>query len=380
MVNTGLIFRVIDRIKRPEPLRRQQEQVMPSWQNDVMERALIAPVDRALEPALRHKVDSKAKPPGSLGRIEDLAVQLGLIRGDLAPKVERLVLFVFAGDHGLTDEGVSRYPASVTTAMVSTFLAGRASVNAFAAAAGVEVRVVDAGVAADLPPHPDLIAAKIRHGTRNAAREPALTGTEVRDGLMKGQELIAQAIRSGADAVAIGEMGIGNTASAALLLHRLAPAPLEVCIGPGAGQDEAGMARKRAAIARAAARSAATAPLDVLAEFGGCEIVMMTGAVLGAAAARRPVLIDGFIAGAAALAAIRMHPAALDYCVFAHRSAEPGHARLLESIRTRPLLDLGMRLGEGTGAVLAAPLLRAAARLLTDVADLTEVVPPAATP
>ena len=187
----------------------------------------VQPVDRALEPALRARVDGKAKPPGSLGRIEDLAVQLGLIRNSLAPKVERVVLLVFAGDHGLTAEGVSRYPASVTAAMVATFLAGRASVNAFAAAAGVEIRVVDAGVAADLPPHPNLIAAKIRPGTRNAAREPALTATEVDEALARGSELATAAIASGADAIAVGEMGIGNTASAALMMHRLAPAPLD---------------------------------------------------------------------------------------------------------------------------------------------------------
>jgi nicotinate-nucleotide--dimethylbenzimidazole phosphoribosyltransferase len=335
----------------------------------------IQPVDRALEPALRARVDGKAKPPGSLGRIEDLAVQLGLIRNSLAPKVERVVLLVFAGDHGLTEEGVSRYPASVTAAMVATFLAGRASVNAFAAAAGVEVRVVDAGVAADLPAHPDLIAAKIRAGTRNATREPALTRMEVDTALARGAELAASAIMAGADAIAIGEMGIGNTASAALIMHRLAPAALDECVGAGAGQDEAGMARKRAALARAASRSAATHPHEVLSEFGGCEIVMMAGAVLGAAAQRRPILVDGFIASAAALAAIRLEGAARDYCVFAHRSAERGHARLLEAVDAQPLLALDMRLGEGTGAVLAAPLLRAAARLLSDVADLSEVVP-----
>jgi len=335
----------------------------------------IVPVDRALEPALRARVDGKAKPPGALGRIEDLAVQLGLIRNSLAPKVERVVLLVFAADHGLTAEGVSRYPASVTAAMVATFLAGRASVNAFAAASGVEIKVVDAGVAAELPEHPDLIAAKVRAGTRNAAREAALMPAEVDAALARGAELAAAAIAAGADAIAIGEMGIGNTASAALIMHRLAPAPLAECVGAGAGQDEAGMARKRDALARAAARSAATEPRDVLSEFGGCEIAMMTGAVLGAAAQRRPVLVDGFIASAAALAAIRLAPAARDYCVFAHQSAERGHARLLEAVDAQPLLALGMRLGEGTGAVLAAPLLRAAARLLTDVADLSEVVP-----
>jgi nicotinate-nucleotide--dimethylbenzimidazole phosphoribosyltransferase len=343
-------------------------------QDNVMERPVIAAVDRSLERALRARLDGKAKPPGSLGRIEDLAVQLGLIRHSLTPALDRVVLLVFAGDHGLTEEGVSHYPASVTTAMVGVFLSGRASINAFAAAAGVEIRVVDAGVAADLPAHRDLIAAKIRRGTRNAAREPALTPAEVDAALARGRDLAGAAIASGADAIAIGEMGIGNTASAALIMHRLLPAPLDDCIGVGAGHDEAGLARKRAAVGRAAARSAATAPFDVLAEFGGCEIAMMAGAVLETAARRRPPLVDGFIASAATLAAIRIAPAAFDYCVFAHRSAERGHELMLRALGARPLLDLGMRLGEGTGAVLAAPLLRAAARLLTDVADLSEVV------
>jgi nicotinate-nucleotide--dimethylbenzimidazole phosphoribosyltransferase len=351
---------------------------MSAWRGDLAaadEAWRIQPVDRSLEPALRARIDGKAKPPGSLGRIEDLAVRLGLIRNRLDPKVESAVLFVFAGDHGLTAEGVSRYPASVTAAMVETFLAGRASVNAFASAANVEVRVVDAGVAADLPLHPKLVSAKIRAGTRNCAREPAMTLTETQDALRRGRDLVAGAIRDGADVITIGEMGIGNTASAALIMHRLAPAPLDACIGSGAGQDEAGLRRKIDAIHRAAARTAATTPAEVLAEFGGCEIAMMAGAVLGAAEQRRPAVIDGFIAGAAALAAVRLAPAALDYCVFAHRSAERGHARLLQTLGAEPLLDLGLRLGEGTGAVLAVPLLRAAARLLTDVADLSDVLP-----
>ncbi len=334
----------------------------------------IQPLDRAREAHLRALVDGKAKPPGSLGRIEDLAVHLALIFDPDPPRADHATLFVFAGDHGLTAEGVSHYPASVTAAMVHTFLAGRASINAFAAAANVEIRIVDAGVATELGPHPNLIAARIRPGSRNAAREPALTADETRSGLQRGIALVAEAVTAGAEAIAIGEMGIGNTASSALIMHRLAPASLDDCIGPGAGHDEAGLQRKRDAIHQAAVRSAATDPFGVLAEFGGCEIVMMAGAVLGAAAARRPVVIDGFIAGAAALAAIRLVPAARDYCVFAHRSAERGHARLLAALDAEPLLDLGLRLGEGTGAVLAVPLLRAAARLITDVADLDDVV------
>jgi nicotinate-nucleotide--dimethylbenzimidazole phosphoribosyltransferase len=334
----------------------------------------IQPLDRSVEPRIRAVIDGKAKPPGSLGRIEDLATQLALIRHPSPPCADKATLLVFAGDHGLTAEGVSRYPSAVTPAMVKTFLAGRASANAFAAAIGVDVEVIDAGVAVDMPGHFKLIAAKIRSGTANAAREPAMTSDEAVAALARGADLASEAIDVGADVVAIGEMGIGNSASAALLMHRLAPAPLADCVGTGAGQDEAGMAKKLVALERAAARTAVTAPLAVLTEFGGLEIAMMAGAIFGAAERRRPVVVDGFIASAAALVAIRMQPAAQDYCVFAHRSAEHGHGLMLAALGAVPLLELGLRLGEGTGAVLAVPLLRAAARLWTDVATLDDVL------
>jgi nicotinate-nucleotide--dimethylbenzimidazole phosphoribosyltransferase len=317
----------------------------------------IAPLDQQLSAAMRGRIDGKAKPPGSLGRIEDLAVQLGMIRHPDPPRGDKAVLLVFAADHGLTEEGVSQYPSAVTVAMVMTYLAGRASANAFAAASNVKICVVDAGVAADLPVHANLIAAKIRMGTANAAREPAMTPQQAADALARGCQIVMSDIAAGADIIALGEMGIGNTASSALLVHRLAPAPLQDCIGVGAGQDDAGMARKVAAC-----------------EVGGLEIAMMAGAVLGAASQRRPVLVDGFISSAAALVAIRLCPAARDYCIFAHRSAEKGHDMLLAALNAKPLLDLGLRLGEGTGALLAVPLVRAAARLLTDVADLSDVL------
>ena len=334
----------------------------------------IAPLDPALAAEMRRRLDGKAKPPGSLGRIEDLAVQLGMIRHPDPPRGDKAVLLVFAADHGLTEEGVSQYPSAVTVAMVMTYLAGRASANAFAAASNTAIRVIDAGVAAELPEHPNLIAAKIRMGTANAAREPAMTPQQASDALARGCELAVDEIRNGARIVALGEMGIGNTASSALLVHRLLPVPLQYCIGAGAGQDDAGMIRKRAAIEMAAARSEATEPFEVLCEFGGLEIAMMAGAVLGAASQRRPVLIDGFISSAAALLAIRLCPAARDYCIFAHRSAEKGHDAVLAALQAKPLLDLGLRLGEGTGALLAVPLVRAAAGLLTDVADLSDVL------
>jgi nicotinate-nucleotide--dimethylbenzimidazole phosphoribosyltransferase len=334
----------------------------------------VAPLDPALAAELRRRIDGKAKPPGSLGRIEDLAVQLGMIRHPEQPRADKAVLLVFAADHGLTEEGVSQYPSAVTVAMVMTYLAGRASANAFAAASDVEISVIDAGVAADLPAHARLIAAKIRKGTANAAREPAMTPRQAADALAQGCAIAIDQIAAGATIIALGEMGIGNTASSALLVHRLAPAALSDCIGVGAGQDDAGMARKRVAIERAAARSSATAPFDVLCEFGGLEIAAMAGAVLGTASQRRPVVIDGFISSAAALVAIRLEPSARDYCIFAHRSAEKGHDAVLAALNAKPLLDLGLRLGEGTGALLAIPLVRAAARLLTDVADLSDVL------
>jgi len=332
---------------------------------------VVAPVDLTLAEALRAKLDGKAKPLGSLGRLERLALQLGLIQGRLDPRIGGVCVQVYAGDHGLNAEGVSAYPSAVTAAMVATYLMGRACVNAFAAVTEVEVGVIDAGVDADLVSHPDLIDAKVRKGSRNAAREPALTAEEVAEALMRGVQFGAEAR---ADVVALGEMGIGNTASAALIMHRLLPASLEDCVGLGAGHDAAGLARKMAAVQAAGARSLAKAPLDVLAEFGGLEIVMLAGAAIGAASTGKVVLVDGFITTIAVLAAIRLQPAARDYCVFAHASAERGHRLVLESLDAEPLLDLGLRLGEGTGAVLAAPLLRAAARLLTDVADLSEVL------
>jgi nicotinate-nucleotide--dimethylbenzimidazole phosphoribosyltransferase len=334
----------------------------------------VTAVDQTRVATLRALIDGKAKPPGALGRIEDLAVQVGLIADGPPPALDKALLLVFAGDHGLTVEGVSSYPPSVTQAMVATFLAGRASANALAKAVGAELRVVDAGVDADLPAHPSLLAEKVRRGTRNAAVEPALTPEEVAEALERGARIAQDAAREGFEVLALGEMGIGNTASAALIMHRLAPAPLIECVGRGAGHDDEGLARKLAALDRAASRSGAIEPTAVLAEFGGLEIAMMAGAVIGAAAARIPVLVDGFIVSAAALAAIRLVPATKAYCVFCHRSAERGHQRMLESLEVEPLLDLGLRLGEGTGALLALPIVRAASRLLSDVASLDDVL------
>lgn len=326
------------------------------------------------EVAVRAHLDAQARPPGSLGRIEDLAVRLAVIRQTMTPRADKATLLIFAGDHGLTEDGVSRYPAEVTQAMVATLLAGKATANAFARAVGAEVVIVDAGVDADLSPHPGLVFAKVRKGARNAAREPAMTVEELELALSRGRDQAIAAIDRGADVIALGEMGIGNSASAALLMHRLAPAPLADCVGVGAGHDAAGLAHKLAVLTRAGDRSDATEPFEVLRQFGGLEIAMMAGAIHGAVERSTPVIVDGFICTAAALAAIRLRPEAREVCLFAHCSAEAGHRRMLQALDATPLLDLDLRLGEGTGALLAVPLLRAAAALLADVASLDDVL------
>ena len=342
--------------------------------SDLTDLLTVPALDGALQGALKQALDGKAKPPGALGRVEELAVRLGLIQGQLRPSAARPVLLVFAGDHGLTGSGVAAFPSGVTVAMVDTLLAGKASANAFARVTGVEVRVIDAGVAADLSDRQGLVHAKIAPGTKDASLEPAMTSAQAEAALSAGARVAADAIADGADLIALGEMGIGNSAAAALLMHRLAPAPLDDCVGQGAGHSLDGMARKRAVLARAAARSDAKEPLEVLTQFGGFEIAMMAGALLGAARARVPVMVDGFIGSAAALLAVRLAPNARDYCLFAHASAEAGHRLMLEALDAQPLMHLDMRLGEGTGALLAVPLVRAACVLLAEVAELADVL------
>lgn len=332
---------------------------------------LISSPDHKLQSALAEKIASKAKPIGSLGRIEELAIQIGLIQQTLHPHIHSIEAYIFAGDHGMNADGVSAFPSAVTGLMVSTFLANKASVNAFAQGCAVEVKVVDAGVDADLTPHPQLLEHKIRKGSRNAARESALTLDEVHQALQVGIDL-AQHAR--ANALIIGEMGIGNTAAASLLMHRLLPADLNDCIGVGAGHDDAGLNRKRQVLHQAAARTDASEAIEVLKEFAGLEIVMMAGAFLGGAAKNKILIVDGFISSAAALVALRIEPAIREYLVFSHVSAERGHRLLLQSIKASPLLDLNMRLGEGSGGVLVAPMLRAAANLMTLTASLNDVL------
>ncbi|MBI1238629.1 MAG: nicotinate-nucleotide--dimethylbenzimidazole phosphoribosyltransferase [Alphaproteobacteria bacterium] len=329
----------------------------------------LPPADPALAAAIDKELSAKTMPPGALGRMTALAKQIGLVQGTVKPRAESAHLLLFAGDHGIVAEGVSAWPQAVTAAMVMNFANGGAAANVFARSVSASLRVIDAGVATPLPEHPAIIRAAVRAGTRNALHEDALTAEEIATALTKGAAFARGAIEEGAAIVALGEMGIGNTASAALLAHAIEGIPLDILAGPGAGLDEPGVAHKLSVLRHAAARRPAPLqPLDALAAFGGCEIAMMAGALLGAAHAGAIVLVDGFIASAAALAALRLVPGAERFCVFAHRSAEPGHTVILKALDAAPLFDLHMRLGEGTGALLAVPLIRAAAALLSEMA------------
>ncbi len=319
------------------------------------------------EAALRAKIDGKTKPLGALGRIEALAAQIARAQQSLAPRLEHGRLILFAGDHGIAAEGVSAYPSEVTRQMVLNFLAGGAAANVFAREAGLPVAVVDCGLAGAPILDARLIARRIGPGTANSRHGPAMTAAQCEAALALGRELSCE---GDLDALCLGEMGIGNTSAAALLAAKITGQPVAGFIGRGTGVDAAGLARKRSILEAAAARTAPQLPpQEALAEYGGFEIAAMAGAMLGAAEARRLVLVDGFIASAAALVALTMAPAIRPNLVFAHRSAEQGHGALLAVLEAEPLLDLGLRLGEGSGALLAWPLMRAAAAMLNEMAS-----------
>ncbi len=323
--------------------------------------------DRNFETQLAAALDSKTKPVGSLGRMESLAATVARIQGTLQPRAETCSLTIFAGDHGMARAGVSAFPQAVTRQMVMNFLSGGAAANVFARSIDANVQVVDAGVVGEPIDHAELVDRRVGSGTRNAIEQAAMTDAELEDAIMAGIEL-GSAIKS--DAACFGEMGIGNTSSAALLAAKLLERPVGDLTGRGTGLDDDGLSRKVMLLEQAAKRT--PAKLDVrtaLAEYGGFEIAMMAGAVLGAARTQRVVIVDGFIATAAALCAREMSAECEKALVFAHRSAEAGHGLILSALKADPLLELDMRLGEGTGALLAFPLVRAAAAMLRDMAS-----------
>ena len=326
-----------------------------------------ATANAALAAKLQHKIDNKTKPLGALGQLENLALQLGMIQRSEMLAFTHPQMVVFAADHGVAAEGVSAFPQTVTLQMVANMLTGGAAINVLARQHGFALQVVDAGVASDLADHPKLIKRKIAHGSHNLATGPAMTAHQLNAALQAGSDVLTSLP---GNVVAFGEMGIANTSPAALLLSRLAGVSIEDATGRGTGLTDPQLLHKQAVLSKAAAlHEAAIEPLAALAALGGFEIAMMTGAMLRAASERRLILVDGFIAGSAALVACALVPAAKDYMVFCHRSAERGHHLMLAHLKARPLLDLDMRLGEGTGALLAWPIIQSAALLMNEMAS-----------
>lgn len=331
---------------------------------------LPPPDDGQLRERVQAALDGKTKPRGALGRLESLALQLALILRDELPTLHAPQLVVFAADHGIAARGVSAYPAEVTRQMVLNFLAGGAAVAVLARQHGLALTVADCGVTAEFEAHPLLARLKVagaERGTADSSVGPAMSEVQCRAAITRGRQLVSALP---GNVLLLGEMGIGNTSAAALLMARLTGESLEACTGRGTGLDDAGLAHKRSVLERALeANAGATTPLQALAALGGLEIATMVGALQQAAATGRVIVVDGFITTAAVAVATALQPALLDRCVFSHRSQETGHARWLQHLGAQPLLDLDLRLGEGSGAALAWPLLDSACRVLTGMAS-----------
>ncbi len=357
---------------------------LPTWQCPV----LPAIADLALAQRIQDKLNHKTKPQGSLGRLEALALRLGCIVGSDTPRLHQPQMLVFAADHGLAAQGVSAYPADVTWQMVRNFLAGGAAVSVLARQHGLGLHVIDCGVARDVTqdeppstpptpsapmdaqPAPRLWSCKVAYGTQDSSQGPAMSAEQCQQALAHGAAVVRQLP---GNVVLLGEMGIGNTSCASLLVARLADLPIEHVTGMGTGLDAAGVQRKLAVLRQVLERHAdKTEPLDVLAAMGGLEVAAMVGAVLQAALERRVVLVDGFITTAAVLVAARLQPAVLQRCVFAHCSGEPGHALVLKALGVQVLLDWQLRLGEGSGAALVWPLLESASAILREMASFAD--------
>jgi nicotinate-nucleotide--dimethylbenzimidazole phosphoribosyltransferase len=316
---------------------------------------------------LQHRLDNKTKPLGSLGQIERLGQRIGLVLGSETPELKDPQLVVFAGDHGLAARGVSAYPSDVTWQMVENFLAGGAAVSVLARQHGIGLTVVDCGVNHDFAPRQGLVIHKVASGTADALEGTAMTAAQRNTALANGAALVRTLP---GNALLLGEMGIGNTSAASLLMSRLAGLDIVDCTGAGTGLDGAAVQRKITILRQVLARHPdAIEPLDALAAFGGFEMATMVGAVLQASLERRVIVVDGFIASASVMVASALQPLVLQRCVFAHRSGERGHALMLAHLNAEPLLDLGLRLGEGSGAALAWPLLLSACAILREMAS-----------
>ena len=335
----------------------------------------ISAPNNLLKIAIQQKINQKTKPLGALGYLEETALQIGLIQNTLTPQLSKPTILVFAGDHGIAASGVSAYPQTVTAQMVLNFLAGAAAINVFARQNNMQLRVIDAGVNHEFAPNRYLINAKIAKGTANFLYVPAMSQVQCEQALALGVSLVQKEIEAGSNVLGFGEMGIANTSSASCLMSVLCGLPIEQCVGRGTGLDESGLIKKTEILKQAinhhlhVLHLSTPSAMQALSTFGGYEIAMMAGAMLGAAEQKTLLLIDGFIATCALLVAAKLQPNILHYCVFAHCSNESAHRKLLDYLGAKTLLDIGLRLGEGTGAALAYPLVQAALNFLNGMAS-----------
>jgi len=330
----------------------------------------------SLHKQLEYEIDQKTKPIGALGRLEEIALQVGLIQKTIHPELQSPHLLVFAADHGIAATGlVNPYPQSVTAQMVLNFLRGGAAINVFCRQHQVQLKVVDAGVNYDFGflNHPEFINAKIQKGTGNYLKENAMSIEQVDAAIQKAEQLITHIAQEGCNCIGIGEMGIGNTSSASLIMSAVMRLPVDQCIGRGTGADDQHVRTKVQTLEKVyefhQLRNYSNGPKELLSKIGGFEIAMMAGAYLGAAKQNMVIVVDGFISTAAVLIAFELNPGIIDNCIFAHTSGEKGHEQMLEYLKARPLLNLGLRLGEGTGAALAIPLIRSAVNFLNEMAS-----------
>jgi nicotinate-nucleotide--dimethylbenzimidazole phosphoribosyltransferase len=333
----------------------------------------ISPHDLSPEAAARAHIDDLTKPRGSLGRLEEIAMKFVLATGSLKPVLEKMKICCFASDHGVAVEGVSAYPAEVTPQMVYNMLGGGAAINVLTRNAGIDIDIVDMGVNHEFPDLPGLIRRKVKHASANMAKGPAMSEGETLQALLAGAELAASAHTSGYHLLGTGEMGIANTTPATALYSVFLDLPVESITGRGTGIDDAGLEHKKRIIRQSIALNAAccSTPLGVLSSLGGFEIAAIAGFILGAASCRVPVVADGFISSAGAVAALKLCPAVADYLFFSHLSNETGHKVVMEKIGARPLLDLDLRLGEGTGAALAMQIIRASVKVYNEMATFS---------
>jgi nicotinate-nucleotide--dimethylbenzimidazole phosphoribosyltransferase len=334
----------------------------------------IKPLDKAAMDEARTRQDQLTKPAGSLGRLEEISIQIAGIQGKASPVIKNKAMITMAGDHGVVDEKVGNWPREVTAQMVENFLHGGAGINVLARQAGARIVFVDMGVASDLKPDKQLIVKKVGYGTKNMCQGPAMTGEQAIKAIEAGIEIVNDEVKKGLDIVGTGDMGIGNTTASSAIFAAISGKKVEEVTGRGTGLSDEQLTHKIDVIKRALAvnKPNPSKPLEVLAKVGGFEIGGLVGVILGAAAKRIPVVIDGFISGAAAIIATTLAPQSKDYIIAAHVSAEAGHAAMLQYLRLKPLLNLEMRLGEGTGAALGIFIAEAAVRTLNEMATFAE--------